>query len=80
LQRQRWRKALSHDRHIGQAVALFQAADHGDAVADGGGEVTLRHAGTAAHLAQEIAKIGCGGLGCRCSAASAHIASIMWRL
>ena len=57
LQRQRGHEALRKDRRIGQAGAFFQAADKGDAVGDGRGQIGLRHAGAAAQRTQQVAEV-----------------------
>ena len=58
LQAQRWDKQLQHDLQVGQALIQFQVGDKGNAVANGGGQVGLRHPGAFAQLFEQRTKGG----------------------
>ena len=44
LQPRRWDKALSHSLEVGEPLRFFQAANHGFAITQRHGKITLRHA------------------------------------
>ena len=58
LQAQRGEIVLDHRLHVWQALVTLQGTDQRAAIADGGREVVLRHAGALAQPFQEVAK-GC---------------------
>ena len=63
LERQRRHKMLQHGVDIRSARVVFQAGNQRDAIAYRCCQITLRHLGAAAQLAQQATKSGGGGCG-----------------